>query len=210
MPEPIRESTASVSTAPTSISDNVIGAAGSGFGAIAQANKSYESYTEHAFEQPSQKSDTSRWEKFSNTFTGCVDGGAEMGAVAGSVATFLPDCLVGKGTATTTQYDPKSEGLIGLAAHAAVDSAAVVASVPGAIAGGVVGLVAGSVDTGAAVGAGVTSATTSTILSVPVGIVLGIARLPSLALKTGAMVVGAAVGGVAGFAAGLVRAIFNS
>ncbi len=104
---------------------------------VRQGNEHVNQLAQDAF-KPVSFSGTTRWQKFGAAFTGCARRGVNIGARAGQAVMSLPDAMLGTGiptAASRANYDPQAEGLVGLAAHLAVDVTSTVAMVPGAAAG---------------------------------------------------------------------------
>jgi hypothetical protein len=143
----------------------------------------------------------------SNTIRSCVREGARVGAAAGFLLMTPLDFIVGLGSKKTSQYDPKSEGVLGMAVHAATELAGEVALVPGAVCGIVTGSIAApfSRDPKAVLKsqAAICMETARAIVTFSLGLAAGLAltavRAPSLLLKGLSAALGGFVGAVVGF-----------
>ncbi len=161
--------------------------------------------------------------KFWKTWSAFTRASASVGAATGVATMFVPDVVTGRGT-QRAQGEPGSmmdEGVAGNVARGATMVAAGAAEVGGAIAGGTVGLVglpaktattkttAQWMESSSTAGANALGQTTAHAVGTAAGVGLSAARIPSVAVKytlAGAFAVG---GGIVGFFAGAVRAIFN-
>jgi hypothetical protein len=173
----------------------------------------------HCSSSTSSTSSTSSSQKtggFTATVQSCVRDGAKLGAEMGVATMLVPDIVTGTGSAINgSERDLRSEGVLGMMAHTAVDVASTAGSVEGEMAGLVVGaLAAPCVDEPAdlaartmygygVLGGSVAGAGAGILLGIP----LAVARLPSIIVKNTLTAVGGLIGGLFGIGKGIIRAL---
>ncbi len=225
--------------APYQMSHAALQATGGNTG-IRQANEHIDRLAQDAF-RPLTFDGATRWQNFSLAVSNCARRGVGVGARVGRATMAIPDAVLGTGVPTgpRVKYDPRAEGLVGLAAHAAIDATSTVAMAPGAAIGAFAGTASYPIAYGVALrddgrpgrfedcygadtmrfGAYVPSVArhgaddVGTAVAAPVagsvGVALGVTRIPSVVVKYTLAGVGGFIGAVCGLFVGAGRAIFK-